>query len=82
VPFAIVDCQGDADVLRARISQRRQAGGDPSEADLNVLESQLQAHDELSPAEREFAFGVDIADAASVDRLIADLRVQLGFSAE
>jgi len=41
VPFQIVDCQAEAEVLRRRVSERAARGGDPSEADLAVLERQL-----------------------------------------
>jgi predicted kinase len=41
VPFCVLHCQADPSVLEARVAQRKQRGGDPSEADLAVLHAQL-----------------------------------------
>ncbi|HHW76108.1 MAG TPA: AAA family ATPase [Xanthomonadaceae bacterium] len=45
VPFILLDCAADPDTLRARVAARRQRGDDAAEADVAVLERQLQ-HDE------------------------------------
>ncbi|MCG5500004.1 AAA family ATPase [Ectothiorhodospira lacustris] len=51
VPFRILDYRADPDCLRARISRRTATGDDASDADLEVLEMQLQHHDPLEPNE-------------------------------
>ena len=42
VPFLIVDCYADEAVLRRRVARRAARGGDASEADLSVLNQQLE----------------------------------------
>ncbi|EHQ53139.1 hypothetical protein ECTPHS_10641 [Ectothiorhodospira sp. PHS-1] len=51
VPFRVLDYQADPDCLRERITRRMTAGDDASDADLEVLEMQLQHHDPLGPDE-------------------------------
>jgi aminoglycoside phosphotransferase family enzyme/predicted kinase len=55
VPFLILDFKAPAETLRARIAQRAAAGRDASEADLAVLERQLQRREPLDDAELERA---------------------------
>ncbi len=43
IPFLIVSCQAEIPELEARIERRRQAGHDPSDADLLELHRQLKA---------------------------------------
>ncbi len=47
----LVYCHAPPDVLRSRIEQRVRSGGDPSEADLAVLEWQQQHYEPLCPDE-------------------------------
>ena len=50
--FGILAPAVSPEQARARIETRRQAGGDPSEADAQVLERQLLSQEPLTPAER------------------------------
>ncbi len=59
VPFAILDCEAEAGVLAQRIRRRAEAGGDPSEATLAVLQRQLATREGLDADEARFAIGVD-----------------------
>ena len=52
VPFAIVDCDAPAEVLRQRILARRNQADNVSDADLAVLEAQLIAREPLSESEQ------------------------------
>jgi hypothetical protein len=52
VPFHILDCQAPLDLLRERVRQRSLRGGDPSEADVAVLERLAAAGGPLDPDER------------------------------
>jgi len=54
VPFTILDCTAHEPRMRERVAARNASGGDPSEADLQVLERQLQHHEHLSAEERMF----------------------------
>ncbi|MDF3888688.1 AAA family ATPase [Cupriavidus basilensis] len=61
VHFSIVDCNADVATLRERITARARRGGDPSDADLQVLEWQRRAQEPL--ASDEWGHVVRIADA-------------------
>jgi len=52
VTLSIADCEASVAVLRARIVERARLRRDPSEADLDVLATQLHNQDPLSEAER------------------------------
>jgi hypothetical protein len=60
VGLSLVDCQAPPDVLRARVAAR--ASGEPSEADLSVLDRQLEQRDELDAAERQRATAIDTSN--------------------
>ena len=59
--FALVVCSAPADVLRARVAARAAAGTDPSEADLDVLERQLDWYEAPGADEEAWAHHVDTA---------------------
>lgn len=62
--FAIAACEAPEPVLRERIVARARAGGDASEANLDVLAKQLATAEPLADAELDVAVGVD----TSLDR--------------
>ena len=64
VPFAILDCEADPATLRERILARARAGGDASEATIDVLAHQLRTREPLIGVERESAVTVSPRDAA------------------
>ncbi len=51
VPFQILDCQADPAILRERITRRAEAGRDASEADLRVLQYQMDTAQPLGEDE-------------------------------
>jgi aminoglycoside phosphotransferase family enzyme/predicted kinase len=69
VPFAIAVCEAPEPVLRKRIAARDRAGGDPSEATLDVLARQVLTAAPLSAAEHTFAVAIDTR--SGLDRLRA-----------
>ncbi|WP_428423309.1 AAA family ATPase [Methylibium sp.] len=69
VPFLLLDCEADFDVMRGRIQAREQRGDDASEADVAVLERLSTLREDLSAAERCQALQVDTGRAASIDAL-------------
>ena len=58
------------DVLRERVRARQQAGGDASEADVRVLESQWAAARPLSADEAALAVQVDTTRSVDWERLL------------
>ncbi len=66
-PLVVVRCTASEDVLRTRITERRERGGDASEADLAVLDWQL-AHAEPLAADES----VDLLEADTTRADVAD----------
>ena len=60
----ILPCPCSPELARRRIAQRRQQGGDPSEADAAVLEAQLAALEPLEADERPFSLNLETAAAS------------------
>jgi aminoglycoside phosphotransferase family enzyme/predicted kinase len=59
VPFRILDFPLDIPTLRARIVERARAGGDASEADLDVLQHQLDSEEPLAAEEQALCVGAE-----------------------
>lgn len=53
VPFAILDCQATDEVLRQRIQARQRATDDASEADVAVLQHQIETQEPLDEDEQD-----------------------------
>ena len=70
VPFLIFDLQCDTKIMRNRIEERSGTGIDISEADLDVLEKQMQTAEPLSNKEMEICFVVDCTSMESIKRSI------------
>ena len=70
VPSVILHCQVPGPELRQRVGRRAAAGGDPSEADLEVLEAQLRNVEPLSSDERALALTVRPDDQLELDDLV------------
>jgi len=77
--FAIAACEAPERVLGERILARARAGGDASEATLEVLARQLAAAEPLAGEELTFAVRIDTArDRAALRALAAALGARLG----
>jgi aminoglycoside phosphotransferase family enzyme/predicted kinase len=61
--FVLVACKAPADTLRARVAARQAAGRDPSEADVDVLERQMQWQEAAAADERGDCACVDTSGA-------------------
>lgn len=73
VPFAILDCSAAPEVLRARITARQREMGNVSDADLAVLERQLERVEPLSAGERAVSLPItpDVPlDLAALQRML------------
>jgi aminoglycoside phosphotransferase family enzyme/predicted kinase len=68
VPLVIVDFVAPVDILRARVQQRHEAGVDASDAEVHVLEHQLQTAEPLTPDERGLTVTCDAG--APLDRAL------------
>lgn len=74
VPFAILDCQADRDLLRARIEQRLRAEKDASEADVKVLDAQIEGCEMLDARETGCSIVMDMSVPFDKDREAAAIR--------
>ncbi|MEB3200757.1 MAG: AAA family ATPase [Synechococcaceae cyanobacterium] len=72
--FSILDCRISLELAERRIARRRQLGGDPSDADSDVLQRQWQAREPLTESEQQHAVVVETAAELSAPAWQALLR--------
>jgi hypothetical protein len=72
--FVIVQAIAPDDELRRRIGERDRAAADASEANLAVLDHQLQIIEALTEAERKFAIPMDSRDVDAASTLPKQVR--------
>ncbi len=80
IPCLILLFNAAPATLRRRIEERSRRGGDASEADVSVLEHQLQGQEALSAAERSCALTLDTETTAPDTDLISSVAQRLGRS--
>jgi predicted kinase len=71
VPFLIVDCDASLNELRDRILARRNRLDNVSDADLSVLDAQLESRESLSDAELAMSLAVRPGKPLNREELIA-----------
>ena len=75
VSFVLLSFTADENTLRDRIRVRQAAGTDPSEAGMEVLQSQLRSQEPLQSDEREYAILVEASEnppiADIINRVVA-----------
>lgn len=74
VPFHILDFQASEAQLRERITKRLKVGADPSEANLQVLDSQIENREAFSPDEQAFVIPIDTEEANAPAHLAESLK--------
>ncbi|NQD96846.1 ATP-binding protein, partial [Pseudomonas sp. CrR25] len=77
VPFLILDCQAPDEVIASWLAQRQEAGQDPSDATLQVVQAQHAHREALNADEQAHSKRVDTHDSASLDSLIKGIRQRL-----
>ena len=80
VPLVILDLQVPLALLQQRIRRRRQAGGDPSDADLAVLAKQLERQEPLTAAEQ--ARSIAIGAEPELDAILAAMQPSSSVSSQ
>lgn len=80
-PFAIVDFVAPADMLRARVERRRLSARDASEADVHVLEYQLQTAEALTASERALTVTCE-GDTQSLHRRLVHMLARARIAGE
>jgi uncharacterized protein len=78
VPLVVLQCQAPLSLLRQRIGARLEAARDASEADLAVLERQLELREPIEPAEGLTVIKANTALADVVASVLEELRLRLG----
>jgi len=74
----VVHCHADVQLMRQRLAQRRALAADPSEANEQVLEWQLQHFEALQPQEGLNVIEADTADPLLRARVLAQLPPEQG----
>jgi predicted kinase len=74
LPCHIIECQATEAELRRRLQLRARDKKEASEADIAVLERQLQRQQPLNNSERERVMTVATADGTAIDALIQALQ--------
>ncbi|WP_213880667.1 AAA family ATPase [Pseudomonas sp. dw_358] len=77
VPFLILDCNAPDAVVASWLSQRQAEGIDPSDATLEVVESQRASREALTPEEALLAKRVETHESDSLDKLVKQIRDRL-----
>ncbi len=70
IPFIILHCSVPAETLRERIVARAEKGGDASEANLEILERQLQTQEPLSEEEKRYSMTMDSGNENSLEEIL------------
>jgi predicted kinase len=76
-PFLILDCAAPEEVIASWLEQRKAAGGDPSDANMDVVRTQQASREPLSEDELVHSKRVDTNESASLDSLITRIRQRL-----
>ncbi|WP_137888260.1 AAA family ATPase [Pseudomonas sp. 2FE] len=76
-PFLILDCQAPESVITSWLAQRQSAAQDPSDATLEVIQTQQANREALDVEELAHSKRVDTHESASLDSLIARIRQRL-----
>lgn len=71
VPFTLLHCQAPVALLHERVRLRVERGGDPSEADLAVLDKQLAGAEPLAAEEQAPLITVDTGAPVNIEALAA-----------
>jgi hypothetical protein len=72
--FMIVTCEADPAALAQRIRARRQSCADPSDADVEVLNRQMQNSEPLSADEQSMLIEIDTADSQASRKAFAAIQ--------
>lgn len=73
IPFYILVYNAPIEILKQRVTQRSDQGNDASDANLEVLEHQLENYQPLSREEELFAIKVNTAEKIDVDKITAQI---------
>lgn len=71
--FCILNFKAVPEVLRQRIRHRAAQGTDISQADLEVLQHQLQHHDPLTQEEQHYTIEINTEEPSSTERLKTEI---------
>lgn len=76
-PVVILDCHAPEAVIAGWLEQRKQQGGDPSDATLDVVHAQQASREALTAEEQTHSKRIDTHDASSLDSLVERIRQHL-----
>jgi len=77
VPFVILHCHASEGQLKKRIQQRHVKGDDASEANLHVLEHQLETLEPLNDDEKQYCVTIDTDQELNIDTIYTSIKSEL-----
>jgi len=72
--FVILSCEAPTNLLRTRVTERARQKSDASEANIAVLDHQLEVAETFSAEEMAYVLPVDTADDIDIDQLARNIR--------
>lgn len=76
-PYLFLNFHAPLETLKKRIRQRAQLGHDASDATLEILEHQLETHEQLTEEEKPFVIDVNTEHAINVNKIIKDIQTDV-----
>ena len=76
IPIRIIACECEPKLIEARLRKREIEGNDASDADTEVMKSQLQHQQPLSENEKRISLHINTDDDDAINRLLEQLRLQ------
>ncbi len=76
VPVRIISCHCEQKLVEARLKRREHEGDDASDADIQIMQTQLEHQQPLTEAEQALTIHVDTDDDDAISRLLEQLRIQ------
>ncbi|SEK20286.1 AAA family ATPase [Halomonas daqiaonensis] len=77
VPYLLLECRAAEEQLRQRLRGRAAAGGDPSEADEQIMERQQADARPLAEAEQAYSLRVETVDLGDAEPVARQIRERL-----
>jgi predicted kinase len=76
IPLRIISCYCEPKLIEARLARRSEEGGDASDADISVMQSQLKHQQKLTDTELESTLLVDTDSDDAINIVVSQMIAQ------
>ncbi|WP_299183565.1 bifunctional aminoglycoside phosphotransferase/ATP-binding protein [uncultured Neptuniibacter sp.] len=76
IPIRIISCECEQKLIEARLKRRVTEGSDASDADIHVMQDQMQHQQPLTEAEQGITVTINTDDDDAISRLLEQLRIE------